>query len=811
MISFMLFSACPQDDPQQTNNTDATLSDVEPTTDVFEPVEVFEIDVGTNTGIVNGYVFLNGQADHTGVSVVLTGETGHQDLSDSTGFYQIEMVPPGAYNVTANLVGYQAQDSSPFLVRADETTTVEPITLDVAKGSLSGVVLLENETDHSGTVVIVRSTSHACVTNSAGEWLIEFVATSNYAVEASHEGFVTKSVSDQQVNAGLNTEVPTVTLAREPGAISGLVTLTNALDFAGATVVATATWDSEVTCSGITNPVGYYETDECPPGTYTVTASRPTYYSSTVEGVLVSFGAITLDIDLILEPIPAELNCNTPCGTCDSGFVYCSPAGGDPICEGDLGDDALNECGGCETLAASLRSLCGFGTYWLCDGEDAVNCSPPQPVEDVAAVIFIDDSGQPSTDFGTGVELLDDLDGDGRAEIAISAPLYDTGGIHNAGAVFLFPSDLVFSSSVVHEIGLDGSHVRIFGESELEVGPAIESIADLDGDDRSELLVGMGQTGRVGLFMSEQITLSSTLAADDAHTRIEGLPNCVGLIISTDGNVDSDELPDLLLGGSCGCPTTNFSYLYTGTAVAEGGALGPGDAARMFQGSYEVSWLNDLDGDGVTEVVTGGCSSSIYVYLSTHWTGDLIQYYEDAAVVWQVPERCSLCYRSGVHGTPDLTGDGLPDVMVGYSELMGATGYIDVLSGAEAIDGSNPITNSSITLAMNGDPRDFAFVSDWDEDGLAELLVGTPYVASGAGAVYLVGSSTMSEGDLLLDTSATVFRPDGDSGFFGLSISIGDVDGNAIEDFLIGGSVSDEFGVVQNRAYLILNRHDVPE
>lgn len=77
----------------------------------------------------------------------------------------------------------------------------------------------------------------------------------------------------------------------------------------------------------------------------------------------------------------------TSCGTCGSGTWQCGP-GGDLVCAGDLGDGALNECGGCgedpfnacggcAALSNSPGSPCGTcqtGTY-TCNGDgSAVTC-----------------------------------------------------------------------------------------------------------------------------------------------------------------------------------------------------------------------------------------------------------------------------------------------------------------------------------------------------------------------------------------------------------------------------------------------------
>jgi hypothetical protein len=46
-------------------------------------------------------------------------------------------------------------------------------------------------------------------------------------------------------------------------------------------------------------------------------------------------------------------------------------------CDGDIGDAILNDCGGCAYLEGVPGESCGGGDIWVCDGTEAVFCSPP--------------------------------------------------------------------------------------------------------------------------------------------------------------------------------------------------------------------------------------------------------------------------------------------------------------------------------------------------------------------------------------------------------------------------------------------------
>ncbi|MFO8072602.1 MAG: DUF1566 domain-containing protein, partial [Polyangia bacterium] len=126
--------------------------------------------------------------------------------------WHISGVPVGNHTVTATLAGYAEQSSSPFEVVAGETTVVPPLILSEATGSLSGTALLAGETDHAGISVVVEGTSYSAVTDATGAWSITDVPTGNYSVRASRAGYDDEVATDQQVSAGQNTGVGTLTL-----------------------------------------------------------------------------------------------------------------------------------------------------------------------------------------------------------------------------------------------------------------------------------------------------------------------------------------------------------------------------------------------------------------------------------------------------------------------------------------------------------------------------------------------------------------------------------------------------------------------
>ena len=250
-----------------------------------------------------GVVLLPGRFEHSGVTVTVDGLPGVETVSDGAGLYELESVPVGRYTVTGALEGYNSATSEVFEVIADEQTIVPAFTLGSISGGLDGVVLLSGEETHAGTVVVVLGTTHASLTDLEGRWSVDQIEPGSYSIQANHDGFQLTGIADQNVGSSAITTVPTLVLSVEPGTVGGMVQF-DAADFSGVNVVASATWNSEITCSGVTNAAGAYLTGDCPPGVYDVTVQHPGYEVATVTGIEIEEGG-QARADFVLRPIRA--------------------------------------------------------------------------------------------------------------------------------------------------------------------------------------------------------------------------------------------------------------------------------------------------------------------------------------------------------------------------------------------------------------------------------------------------------------------------------------------------------------------------
>ena len=179
-----------------------------------------------------------------------------------------------------------------------------------------------------------------------------------------------------------------------------------------------------------------------------------------------------------------------------------------------------------------------------------------------------------------------------------------------------------------------------------------------------------------------------------------------------------------------------------------------------------------------------------------------------------------------VSGAGDVNGDGIDDMIVSASGATTANGSfsggIYVVFGTTtapatlnlgALDGTNGFR---INGAAAGDQMGRAISSgDINGDGLVDLVVGANYADnSGAdsGSAYVIfghGGPFAASVDLASLDGATGFRFDGAAAhdYTGRVLSVlGDVNGDGVEDFIVGAAWNDATGAQAGSAYVVFGR-----
>jgi hypothetical protein len=315
------------------------------------------------------------------------------------------------------------------------------------------------------------------------------------------------------------------------------------------------------------------------------------------------------------------------------------------------------------------------------------------------------DGTTPNEQFGFTVANVGDYDGDGEDDFAV-------GSEH-----FLPPSNLpgrlrVFSGATGAElVDLSGS---TYGAKSF--GTSVDGLGDLDGDGKTELLVGAWSTlgdGRVLVLSSID---SHAIYTYDAANPEDGL----GFVVRSVGDIDGDSVNDFAMSA----PQFHFSpgpgyvIVCSGATGAQlhyfEGTGGPG-GKDFFGQSMEPA--GDIDGDGIGDLIVGSTpgTEAGYVRVFSLATGALLHEWTNGI--------SGDGFGGFVAGIGDVEGDGVPDLAI----VTNSTRTVGVYSGqtwAKLYD----FVPTGIGL---GGFMELDALGDVDLDGFADFALAHNALAAG--------------------------------------------------------------------------------
>lgn len=364
--------------------------------------------------------------------------------------------------------------------------------------------------------------------------------------------------------------------------------------------------------------------------------------------------------------------------------------------------------------------------------------------------------------FGFAVSGAGDLNGDGYSDLAVGGP-YMSQGESNEGLVFIYyggPNGIGAVANVVLQSNV----------AEANLGFSIAHAGDLNGDGYSDLLVGAPNWEN-----------SASTLDEGAVFVYYGSPTGIGTT------------PDIILQ-----PNSATKYM-----------------------GYDVAGLGDINGDGYSDIITGG------------WLANYGQSNEGAAWVFlgaatgltNTPahrlerNQTGAQFAQAVAGPGDINGDGYDDVVVGAYRFdidLVDDGAIFVYFGGP---GASPLGAGPVAQPLNPPPAQtfntagisrhcgwaVSAAGDVNGDGYADLIqgdwrddIGGP-AREGTAMVYH-GSATG-----LITTPAVIMQGNVDNVWMGRSVAFaGDVNGDGYADVLIGIEQWTETLSIQGAAHLHL-------
>ncbi|WCL47742.1 FG-GAP-like repeat-containing protein [Leptospira sp. GIMC2001] len=278
-------------------------------------------------------------------------------------------------------------------------------------------------------------------------------------------------------------------------------------------------------------------------------------------------------------------------------------------------------------------------------------------------------------------------------------------------------------------------------------------------------------------------------------------------------DVNGDGFPDLIVGAV----TINsiFGELRIFLGSEEGiTATVSTDADSVFTGTAngrlgEPTATGDFNGDGFADILTSANlyapapnTGRVYIlYGGENGIASIADNSADVIITGNVASgRLAIAVASG-----DLNSDGYDEAILGTGlQVGGSQGRVYIINGQPTtISSGVDSTVASSTISGTGTERfgDSLLTADINGDGNIDLVVGAPSANNGTasqGSVYLYyGTSTgLSSGS---DTSANTKitgTNTSTSSRFGCSMDSGDINGDRIDDLLIGACGANTGGTV---------------
>ncbi len=407
---------------------------------------------------------------------------------------------------------------------------------------------------------------------------------------------------------------------------------------------------------------------------------------------------------------------------------------------------------------------------------------------------------------GFSVSTAGDVNGDGIDDIVIGAFGANPNGVLGSGESYVvFGGASVGTDGTIELSSLNGTNGFVLNSIDAgdQSGYSVSAAGDVNGDGIDDLIIGARSADPNAIYSGESYVIfgAASVGAGGA-IELSSLNGTNGFVIngvdaydhsgrsvSAAGDMNGDGFDDVIIGARLADPNGVFS----GESYVVFGGAGVGSG-----GSIELSSLNGTNG-----FVINGIDILDFSGISVSNAGDVNGDGVDDMIIGAFNADPNGALLSGesyvVFGGANVSAGGTIEL----SSLNGANGF--VINGIETGDLSGVSVSTAGDVNVDGvdDIIIGAIGADPNGTNSGESYVVFGGVGVGAGGVIELSSLNGTNGFILNGVNA------GDRS--GLSVSAaGDVNGDGIDDIVIGASGAGPNGSSSGESYVVFGRQPDP-
>ena len=285
-------------------------------------------------------------------------------------------------------------------------------------------------------------------------------------------------------------------------------------------------------------------------------------------------------------------------------------------------------------------------------------------------------------------------------------------------------------------------------------GYSVPFCTDWDGDGRDDLIVGEGggvaPLGKVRVYLNTGTQAAPTYDAY-SHAQAGGADlsvtasGCMG-IFPRSVDWDADESTDLLVGRADGKAMIFLNSSESGAPVLDSGTyvqVGATGSKVDIDVGYRATISGvDWNNDGRMDLVSGALDGKVRLYLDANDDGT--PDFESTTVVQAGGGNLLVPSNRSSPVVADMDGDGKKDILTGNTNgqllLYANTGTDE----APTFASYTAVTAVTGPIDLAGTPRSRPSVSDWNHDGILDVLIGS---SDGRVRLYLGQTPGDADGD----------------------------------------------------------------